>query len=285
MFHPFETPPPGQLIDLSFRHLQNGCYFAHRQDFIRHVLLLMDGAISSFYFSAVEVGLEDNAGRLDSSLMNTKLIRALVEFVKTEEQSRATARESMPPEAAYDHAMFYDNPLTHELYFLVLLFMWHDIEKEIVLASARSGEQDSGPMSRDDFRKEVERLAGLSFDKRRIEIEKRLPTLDRTSWELLDLLRLVANSFKHDPFDKPNHRLLKHLSLAPNMNYATLAESGAVRYGLARLLGIGDDAPFAEIVEEIRKRCDRIVFMLHTGIHLRAFKDERVSLNPSTFER
>jgi hypothetical protein len=128
----------------------------------------------------VETGLHD---------MNTKLIRSLVEFVKTEESNRAAARESMSPEAAYDHAIFYDNPLTNELYLLVLLFMWHDIEKEIVLTSARSGVHDSSPISRDDFRKEVERLGILSFEKRRIEIEKRLPTLDRPSWDLLDLLR------------------------------------------------------------------------------------------------
>ena len=102
---------------------------------------------------------------------------------------------------------------------------------------------------------------------------------------MLDLLRLLANSFKHDPFDKPDHRLLKYLSLAPNMNYATLAESAAVRYGLGGFLGIGDDASFAEIVEEIHKRCDSILFMLHAGTHLRAFNDERVSLNPRTFKR
>jgi hypothetical protein len=216
--------------------------------------------------------------------MNKKLIRSLVEFVKTEERNRATARESMSPEAAYDHAIFYDNPLTNELYLLVLLFMWHDIEKEIVLASARSGVQDSSPISRDDFRKEVERLAGLTFEKRRIEIEKRLPTIDRPSWDLLDLLRLLANSFKHDPFDKPDHRLLGRLSLAPNMNYATLAESGAVRYGLGRFLGIGDDVSFAEIVEEIRKRCGRILLMLQAGTLSRPFKPERMSLNPDSFE-
>lgn len=215
--------------------------------------------------------------------MNTKLIKSLVEFVKAEEESRAIARESMSPEAAYDNAIFYDNPLTNELYLLILLFMWHDIEKEILLASARSAVQNSDPISRNDFRSEVERLAGLSFEKRRIEIEKRLPVVDRNSWDLLDLLRLLANSFKHDPFDKPDHRLLNYLSLAPNVNYATLAESGAVRYGLGRFLGIGDDASFAEIVEEIRKRCDRILFSVHAGI--RPFQHERVSLNPNTFER
>jgi len=216
--------------------------------------------------------------------MNTKLIRSLVEFVQTEEQNRAVARESMSPEVAYDHAIFYDNPLTNELYLLVLLFMWHDIEKEILLASARSGVHGSSAFSRDEFRNEVERLAGMSFKKRRIEIEKRLPTIDRRSWDLLDLLRLLANSFKHDPFDKPDESLLKCLSLAPNMNYATLAESAAVRYGLGGFLGIGDDASFAEIVEEIRKRCDRILFMLHAGANPRPFDDERVSLNPRTFE-
>lgn len=48
--------------------------------------------------------------------MNTDLIRSLVGLVEAEEQNRANARSSMPPDAAYHQAIFYDKPLTNELY-------------------------------------------------------------------------------------------------------------------------------------------------------------------------
>jgi hypothetical protein len=141
--------------------------------------------------------------------MNTKLIRSLVELVKAEEQSREKARSSMTADAAYYQATFHDTPLTNELYLLVLLFMWHEIEKEIVLLAAMSGSQDASPMTRDDYRKEVERLGSLDGKTRKKEIERLLPKLDNRAWDLLDVLRLLANSFKHDPFDKPSGVYLK----------------------------------------------------------------------------
>jgi len=99
------------------------------------------------------------------------------------------------------------------------------------------------------------------------------------------VLRLLANSFKHDPFDKPNGVLLKRLGLPENANYAPLSESGAVRFGLSKFLGIGDEATFSEIVNALRKFCNQILFVLRSGTRLRSFKHELVSLNPDTFER
>lgn len=218
--------------------------------------------------------------------MNAKLIKSLIELVKTEELSRENARSSMSPDAADCQATFYDTPLTNELYLLVLLFMWHEIEKEILLLAALSGSQATSPITRDEYRKEVVRLETLRPDKRKKELEKRLPALDQGAWDLLDVLRLLANSFKHDPFDKPSDVLLKRLGLPENMNYAPLSESGAVRFGLGRFLGIGEGVEFSEIVDAVRKFCDRILFMLRAGTHLRSFEmGERVSLNPDGFER
>ncbi len=204
--------------------------------------------------------------------MNTNLIRSLVELVKAEEQSRENGRSSMTPDAADYQATFHDTPLTNELYLLVLLFMWHEIEREIVLLAAMSASQDASPMTRDDYRKEVERLGSLDGKKRKKEIEQLLPKLDNGAWDLLDVLRLLANSFKHDPFDKPSGDLLKRLGLPKNMNYGSLAESGAVRFGLGKFLGIGDDAAFSEIVDAVRKSCDRILLMVQAGTPLRLFE-------------
>jgi hypothetical protein len=204
--------------------------------------------------------------------MNTNLIASLVALVKVEEESREHARASMSPDAAYYHATFHDAPLTNELYLLVLLFMWHKIEKEIVLLAALSGAKDTSPIARDDYRKKVNRIEKLKPEKRRKELEKLAPALDNRAWDLLDMLRLLANSFKHDPFGKPSHLLLKRLGLSEKMNYASLSESGAIRFGLAKFLGIGEDAAFSEIVDAVRKSCDRILFMLQAGTPLRVFE-------------
>jgi hypothetical protein len=216
--------------------------------------------------------------------MNTDLIRSLVGLVEAEEQNRKNARSSMPVEAADYQATFRDTPLVNELYLLVLLFIWHEVEKEIVLIAALSSMVDNSPISRDDYSKEVDRLGSLDGKTRKRELKKLLP-LDRRQWDLLEVLRLLANSFKHDPFDKPNGILLKRLGLPENANYAPLSESGAVRFGLSKFLGIGDEATFSEIVNALRKSCDQILFVLRSGTRLRSFKHELVSLNPDTFER
>jgi hypothetical protein len=218
--------------------------------------------------------------------MNTNLIKSLIELVKAEELSRENARSLMPADAADYQATFRDTPLTNELYLLVLLFIWHEIEKEIVLIAALSGSQDASPITRDDYRKKVTRLEKLNQDRRKRELEKLLPALDPRAWDLLDVLRLLANSFKHDPFDKPKGVLIERLGLPKNMNYAPMSESGAVRFGLAKFLGIGDDASFSQIVDAVCKSCDRILLALRAGTPLRSFDTgERVSLNPDTFER
>jgi hypothetical protein len=118
----------------------------------------------------------------------------------------------MSPEAACDQQTFYDTPFVNELYLLVLLFIWHKIEKEIVNIAALSAERDDSPISRDDYRNEVVRLAKLRHEKRKKELGELLP-LDQHDWALLDLLRLLANSYKHDPFDKPSKNLLKRLRI------------------------------------------------------------------------
>lgn len=216
--------------------------------------------------------------------MKADLIRLLVGLVETEEQSRKSARSSMSPEAAYNQATFYDTPFVNELYLLVLLFIWHKLEKEIVNIAALSADRVDSPIGRDDYRNEVVRLEQLGHEKRRKELKKLLPLGER-DWALLDVFRLLANSYKHDPFDKPSKALLARLGLPENVNYAPLSESGAVWFGLSKFLNVGDEARSSEIVDALRKSCDQILFRLRAGTRLRSFKPERVSLNPDTFER
>jgi hypothetical protein len=103
--------------------------------------------------------------------MNTDLIRSLVGLVEAEEQNRENARSSMSPEAAHYQATFYDTPLVNELCLLVLLFIWHKVEKEIVLIAALSSVPDDSPISRDDYGQKVERLESLRSDKRGKELK------------------------------------------------------------------------------------------------------------------
>lgn len=93
--------------------------------------------------------------------MNTDLIRSLVGLVEAEDQNRKNARSSMSPEAACNQATFYDAPFVNELYLLVLLFVRHKVEKEVLNIATLSTERDDSPISRDDYRNEVVRLEQL----------------------------------------------------------------------------------------------------------------------------
>ncbi len=217
--------------------------------------------------------------------MKPTLISSLVGLVKEEEQRRESARSSMTVDAALESVILRDGPLTNGLYIFVLLLMWHEIEKELVLFAARSAWKDESPITHDDFKDEVVRLGALRASERKKELKKLLPALDTRAWDLLDVLRLLANSLKHNPFDKPTGTLLKRLGFPENTNCASLSESGLLQFGLGRFLGIGETATFSEIVDEVSKSCNRILFLLQTG-RLRPFDmSERVSLDPETFER
>jgi len=185
----------------------------------------------------------------------------------------------MSPEAAYDQQTFYDTPFVNELCLLVLLFIWHRTEKELLSIAALSTERDNSPISRDDYRNEVVRLEQLRQKKgEKKELSKLLP-LDQRDWALLDVLRLLANSYKHDTFNKPSKQLLNRLGLPESVNYAPLSESGAVWFGLSKFLGVSDKATSSEIVDALRKSCDQILFSMRSGTRLRSFKHERVPLN------
>ena len=73
----------------------------------------------------------------------------------------------------------------------------------------------------------------------------------------METLRLLANCVKHEPWQEPDERLLKHLKLPiaaelkrPVVRYMPLPESRCFREGLAASLNLSKDADYCAITEE-----------------------------------
>jgi hypothetical protein len=70
-------------------------------------------------------------------------------------------------------------------------------------------------------------------------------------------LRLLANNVKHDPWQLPDEKLLRHLGLPtaqelkpPIVGYMPLPESACFREGLASSISLPKDSDYCSIAEE-----------------------------------
>jgi hypothetical protein len=179
---------------------------------------------------------------------------------------------------AYDQWQFHDEPFVNELCLVLLVAIRHQVERELLRLAARvtsDGEQISGKQF-------LERLQGLQNKRNRwntIIVKLHLssfPDWNRT----LKTLQILANCYKHDPSQGPTEELLKHLGLDLTVNYASLAESPAVRRRLALSLKLGKDADFCDIAESILKRVDSFLRSVERQPLVSKVKWGAVSLHP-----
>jgi hypothetical protein len=100
-----------------------------------------------------------------------------------------------------------------------------------------------------DFEAEQKTLLALPNNKRWREIEKRLQVTQCVRYASVEALRLVANSYKHDPRLQPDIELIRHLGLDEKLIYAAIPESFELKKGLARVVGLPDDSLFVDITQ------------------------------------
>jgi len=147
-----------------------------------------------------------------------------------------------------------DQKFLNEFYLLVLVFVWHQSEKDLVQLAARADETLTTELTADEYKEDVLRL---SRPRSWFEISGRLgpgPEISqyRVCW---DILRPSVNLYKHGPFDKPNEDLLRNLGLDPAENYASLADSGDVREALCSELGFPKDERYSGIADAFIQSC------------------------------
>lgn len=163
-------------------------------------------------------------------------------------------RQSLLPEndnsgLAYDQWMFTDLPFLHDLCVLYLIAVRHHIERRLLHFATRATEHGSR-IKKSDYESRQKQLLTLPQGKRWKEIEKRLTPNRCARYSSVEALRLLANSYKHDPLLRPDKELLGHLQLDTNLSYAPIPESLALQKGLARVVGLADDAHFLKITQK-----------------------------------
>ncbi len=168
--------------------------------------------------------------------------------VLRDERLRLGARPVIP-ELGYD-SWRDDNATIGEMCLALLVSLRHEIERNLIWLAARSG-RAGAPLSRDEYFGSVRKISKLG-GKLYPTLEKRLGLTEIPVWKKeLDLLRLLTNCFKHDPFGQPEQAdkvkgLRQKLGLRAT-NYAPLAESQGVVDALNRDLGVADHGDWIEI--------------------------------------
>ena len=96
-------------------------------------------------------------------------------------------------------------------------------------------------------------------------------------------LRLLANSYKHDPSMEPIDELLNKLNLQTGVNYAPLPESDALREGLAELIGLGKDTGYCDIAVRFVDIASDFLGNVQSRTRVSQVKWGPVSLKPKDF--
>lgn len=155
-----------------------------------------------------------------------------------------------------------DDPFIAELVLLMLVAVFHQVERELVWLAAGTSNGGS-PIEFDKYQQRAgeQRERWRNGKTRRKFIrEFRLDSLEE--WRTIEALRLLANCYKHDPGTKPSQELLRRLGmpLTPNeplvTSYAALPESENFREGLAQWVGVDRQAHYCQIADRLLDRVD-----------------------------
>jgi hypothetical protein len=216
--------------------------------------------------------------------MNTRLAKNILEIIRSEEERRISLLDDKDSDAAYDQWVFKDAPFLAELCLMLLVALRHQVERELVVLAARAA-NDGKEIDGKQCQKRVKELQDLPLSKRWKTIEARLKPQCCLGAEAIEALRLLANSYKHDPSKEPAEDLLKLLNLEVGVNYAPLPESDALREALAASVGLNQDADYCDIAETFLDIVDIFLTDVRRQPQISRVKWGAASLNPKDFAR
>jgi hypothetical protein len=218
--------------------------------------------------------------------MDTKVAKDTIKVIR-KEQKRRWSRLPDHQDAAYDQWLFIDEPFVNDLYLMLLVAIRHQVERELVrLAAQMTG--DGKALSREQYQTRIQ-------DERRLlrnkdgwkKLVAKLKLKSCAEWDTsMESLRLLANSYKHEPSGRPDNKLLKHLKLDLKRKYAPLPESSCVREGLAVSINLQKNADYGDIAEGLLKRSDRFLAAVKQQSGLSEVKSSGrlQSFSPDDFE-
>lgn len=216
--------------------------------------------------------------------METGIFKEMIAVIRSEQQRRALLLAEEDPNYAYDRWLFKDEPLVNELCLMVLVTLRHQMERELVRLSAQkaeNAEEITGQQYEEKVRQERKLVRKEGWN-RIIDRLNLKPCRDFASTEVL---RLLANSYKHDPSIEPDRDLLELLGLETGVNYAALPESHSLQKGLAAFIRLGEDADYCDIVEGFVEIASGFLADVRSRTRVSPLRWDPVSLNPDTFTR
>ena len=216
--------------------------------------------------------------------VNFDSITRFLDAIRTEEKRREERCATLDGDIALDQLLFYDQAFLQGFYLLVLVYVWHELEREMVRLTARVQEGPAREISLHDYQQEVVRLTRNKDIWK--EIRRRLPVEKSDQYGLCyEVLRPLVNSYKHDPFGKPKKGLLEKLGLDASLNYAALTESDTVREALCRRLRLPANESYSGISDAFVRACEQLLLDATTSVALRPIERRPASLRPATFTR
>ena len=217
--------------------------------------------------------------------MDARVLKDMVATVRAERRRRKQPLTGEDDDSPHDRWLFVDEPFVNELCLVLLVALRHELERELVRFAARSrddGRQIGGKRYEQTVREAREDLRKRGGWGRLAETLKIKSCAGYTE---LEALRLLANSYKHDPWKGPSRDLLQLLRLDANANYARLAESDALREKLAVLIGLEAGADYCEIADRFVDVASEFVSGVQKHVKLSPIRRGPISLNPSDFAR
>jgi hypothetical protein len=202
----------------------------------------------------------------------------MIDVVRTEERRRLLLLTGENLDSEHDRWLYTDEPFVNELCLMALVALGHQVERELVgLAARASG--DANEISPAEYRNEVQKLRTDKGWKWQI-IESRLKTESWNGYTSMEVLRKLANLYKHEPSREPDSNLLNLLNLAVTDDYARLQESDALREGLAISVNLGKNVGYCDIVERFVEIAKGFLADGQSRTKIRALKRVGTSLIP-----
>jgi hypothetical protein len=157
-------------------------------------------------------------------------------------------------EQALDAWLRLDEPFFDEMCLMLMIAVWHQVERVLVDAAARIPRRGETAISRDTY--QSRRHALRTHTASPVQNAARMLRLDnRAEWSALETLRRLAHRDKHEggriePVSPRGKRP------APN---GSLAESDAVRGELARSVDLHELADYREIAGAFINRAEKVL--------------------------
>ena len=213
-------------------------------------------------------------------------MKEMIAVIRAEQQRRASLLTDEDPNFAYDHWLFKDEPFVNELCLMLMVTLRHQVERELVRLAARAGdkrEEINGQQYQDkvkQLRKRLRKRGGWNEIKDKLKLESCCK-----EYKSMEALRLLANSYKHDPSMEPDEDLLRLLKLETGVKYAPLPESDSLREAFAALVSLGKDAGYCDIAERFVDIASDFLVNAQSRTKLSRVKWGAASLKPSDAAR